>query len=63
MGERFQRTLKLSMSFSQKHFLISLAISGQVTSVPLNWSCEHKNFVYSGRVSAQIYKEETFALH
>ena len=30
--EKFQRTLKLSMSFSLKHFFISVAISTQVAS-------------------------------
>ena len=35
MGWKFQRTLKLSMSFSLEHFLISVAISTQVASVPL----------------------------
>ena len=36
MGRNFQRTLKLSMSFSLKHFFISVAISTQVVSAPLN---------------------------
>ena len=36
MGQKFQRTLKLSMSFSLKHFFISVAIFTQVVSAPLN---------------------------
>ena len=35
MGWKFQRTLKLSMSFSLEHFFISVAISTQVASAPL----------------------------
>ena len=35
-GLKFQRTLELSMFFSLKPFFISLAISTQVASAPLN---------------------------
>ena len=35
MGLKFQRKLTLSMSFSQKHFFVLVAISTQVASAPL----------------------------
>ena len=36
MGWKFQRTLKLDISFSLEHFFISIVIFTQVVSAPLN---------------------------
>ena len=38
MGWKFQRTLKLDISFSLEHFFISVAIFTQVASAPLKKS-------------------------
>ena len=48
MGWKFQRTLKLNISFSPEHFFISVAIFTQVASAPL----KHKKF-----------KENLFKVH
>ena len=41
MGQKFQRTLKLSMSFSLKHIFISAEILTQVASAPLSHFSSH----------------------
>ena len=57
MGYKFERTLKLSISLSLKHFFISMAISKQLASAPVNaigilvfralidWYISHGEFV------------------
>ena len=55
MGHKFQRTLKLSMSFSLKHFFISVAIITQVASALLRKVIKLTN-IY------ETFKEHVFSV-
>ena len=43
MGKNLQRTLEISMSFSLRYFFISVTISTQVASTPLNCRFSNNN--------------------
>ena len=61
MGQKFQRTFKLSMSFSLKHVFTSVEIFTQFASAPLriildNYTSEYETHLEKGKTSTMNIK-------